>query len=398
LFTRPEFQLAVVATVGAVLAVFRVLQLAALARDRMWAADFGFYWTAAIHVLHGESMYSAQQLAGPYIAENQLGFLYPPPFAAVLSPFAAMLPPDGGLAGVLWMLLGAALVAVSTAAIVRAERLGDRLTPALRTYAVVLFVVAALVFPPLIAELSVGNVHIEILALLSLGWLGLRRGDRRGDILGGAAIGVAALLKVFPGLLIAWLLLTRRWRAAAGSVLAAAVLAVATLPLTGTQPWLDYPTVLANMGPILDIHDSVSATMWLAPAVGFSLARLVVTAFGVGLLVLASRLRPASVSFALVAAVSVLIAPTVFHHYLAVLVLPLLLAIAGGVSWRWIAASYLLMWGGQQAALGDYSWVLSRIPQTLGWALLLVALVRQGLATTDVRARKRASTPAVEPT
>ena len=39
-----------------------------------------------------------------------------------------------------------------------------------------------------------------------------------------------------------------------------------------------------------------------------------------------------------------------------------------------MALSYFLMWGGQQAALGEWSWVLSRVPQTLGWLVLLVAL------------------------
>jgi alpha-1,2-mannosyltransferase len=346
LFTRPAFQLAVVATIGVVLAGFRSIQLLTLSHDRMWAADFGFYWTAAGQVLHGWSIYSIQQLSGPYIAEDQLGFLYPPPFAAVLAPFAAILPPDGALAGWLWMGFGAVLLAVSTAAVVRAERLHDRLTPSFRPYGVALFVVAALVFPPVIAELSVGNVHLEILALLSLAWLGLRRGDARGDGVGGVAIGAATLLKVFPGVLILWLLLTRRWRSAAWSVVGAAALALATLPFTGLQPWLDYPTVLANMGPILDVHDSVSPTMWLTPALGFAVARSLVTALGLGLLVVATRMRPPSVSFALAVTVSVLVAPTVFHHYLAVLVLPLLLAAGAGISWRWIAASYLLMWGG----------------------------------------------------
>ena len=74
--------------------------------------------------------------------------------------------------------------------------------------------------------------------------------------------------------------------------------------------------------------------------------------------------------------VSVLIAPAVFHHYLAVLVLPLLLALAADVSPIIVVAAYFLMWGGQQPALGDWAWVLSRVPQTLGWALLLVGLAR----------------------
>ena len=361
----------------AILAVFRILQLAILSTDRMWAADFSYYWTAGSQLLHGQPIYSAQQLAGPYVPEGQTGFLYPPAFAVLMLAFAALFPNDPLAAGWVWAAIGAAILIASVWVVVRAEGL-DRRWEWLPRPAWLWFVAAALFLPTVIAELSVGNVHLEILGLLSLAWLCVRRADAgagtRWEWLAGAAVGAAALLKIFPGVLLLWFVATRRWRGAAGVIAGAGILALLSLPFTGLQPWLDYPRVLANMGLVLDVHDSVSPTMWLTPVLGFDVARWLVTIAGVVLLVWAARTRPTIVSFALAVVVAVVIAPAVFHHYLAVLVLPLLLALSGGVPVWAVALSYFLMWGGQQAALGEWSWVLSRVPQTLGWLVLLVGL------------------------
>ena len=80
-------------------------------------------------------------------------------------------------------------------------------------------------------------------------------------------------------------------------------------------------------------------------------------------------------SFAIAVTVSVLIAPALYHHYLAVLVLPLVLGLAAGVPLALLAASYLLMWGGEQGALGDLAWLVNRALPTAGAVLLLLALI-----------------------
>jgi alpha-1,2-mannosyltransferase len=381
LLAQPSGRRAVLVLIVAILAVFRVLQLAVLSSERMWAADFSYYWTAGSQLLHGLPIYSAEQLAGPYVPEDQTGFLYPPAFAVLMLPFAALFPTDPRAAGWLWAAIGAVILVASVWAVVRAEGLDHRFEWLPRPRPL-WFVAAALFLPTVIAELSVGNVHLEILGLLSLAWLLVREGERGGgrrrdarwEWLAGAAVGAAAMLKVFPGVLLLWFVATRRWRAAAGVIVGAGVLAALSLPFTGLQPWLDYPRVLANMGLVLDVHDSVSPTMWLTPVLGFDVARWLVTLAGVALLVWAARARSTVVGFAIAVVVAVVIAPSVFHHYLSVLVLPLLLALAGGVPVWLVALSYLLMWGGQQPALGDWSWVLSRVPQTLGWLLLLAGL------------------------
>ncbi|HEX7951140.1 MAG TPA: glycosyltransferase family 87 protein [Candidatus Limnocylindrales bacterium] len=387
LLARPRVQRLALGVFLGVVLLYRLLQVVAFSNQVQWGYDFSFYWAAAIQLLHGLPIYSAAQLAGPYAPQGQEGFLYPPPFAAALTPFAAVLPGDARLINWLWFGLGLVLLVGAVLAIARTERLGERFA-LLRGRGAWWLVAAALALPPVVAELVLGNVNLEILALLSAAWLGIRRDTRKGELVAGAAIGAAALIKVFPGLLILWLLVTRRWWAAAASIGAILVLALVTLPITGVQPWLDYPTVLLNLGAPSDTTDTLAPTVWLTPILGYGLARMVVTIIGLAIVVamalrvgtgaragLGARGSVVAASFGAAVATSVLVAPAVYQHYLAILVLPLLLAVVAGARLRWLAIAYLLMWGGEQAALGDYAWILNKGLPTLGAVLLLGLLV-----------------------
>jgi hypothetical protein len=78
-------------------------------------------------------------------------------------------------------------------------------------------------------------------------------------------------------------------------------------------------------------------------------------------------------SFAVAVLASVLMAPALYHHYLAILVLPFLLLLSEGRSLGWLAAAYLLMSGGTQTALGELGWIVNRAMPTVG-ALVLLAI------------------------
>ncbi len=379
-------QIAGLAIVVAVVLAFRALQFALLTRQIQWGYDFSAYWSAAGRLLDGLSPYDPHQLAGTYSPQQQFLYLYPPPLAAAVTPLAALFPTDYRAAAWVWTTLGAVLLVAGVLAISSVERLSARF-PVLAGRGVWLLVAGALAFPPVLGELVLGNVHLLLLGLLSVAWLGVRRGDERGEWIAGAAVGVATVIKVFPGVLVLWFLLTRRYRAAAGAIVGGGLVAVLTLPVTGIEPWLQYPTVLANLGPPVDTRDTLAPTVWLADLLGFGVARIVVTVAGLAVVAwTALTVRPARAttendpgalgrSFAIAVTVSVLIAPAVYQHYLAVLVLPLLLGLGSGVSVGWLAASYLLMWGGEQSALGDLSWIVNRAMPTLGAVLLLVGLV-----------------------
>jgi hypothetical protein len=469
LLRKPRTQRLVVVLVLAVVLLARLAQFLYWTGQIQWGYDFSFYWTAADHLLHGESIYSAQQLAGPYAPQGQEGFLYPPPFAAAMTPFAAAFA-DPRLAEWLWTAIGAAIVIWAVLALHRTERIGEcyRLFAGRGRW---LLVGAAFAFPPVVAELVLGNVNILLLGLFTAAWLGIRGSTTRtapvhapagttlgppapapagttlapapaGTTLGppapasasdaatgisdgndtfprvvgdpqrtattpatapaadaatgitdrnaissratndpergtaaattGIAIGLATVVKLFPGVLLLWLLLTRRYRAAVWAVLAGAAFVAITLPVTGAQPWRDYPTVIANLSAPKDTTDTLAPTVWLAPFLGFTVARLVVTAAGLAILAVTARSRAStSVSFAIAVLVSVLIAPALYQHYLAILVLPMILALGAGIRLRWIGLAYLLMSGGQQNALGDFAWVVNKGLPTAGVLLLL---------------------------
>jgi len=180
LLRRPRTQRLVVVVVLAVVLLARLAQFLYWTGQIQWGYDFSFYWTAGAHLLHGESIYSAQQLAGPYAPQGQEGFLYPPPFAAAMVPFAAAFA-DPRLAEWLWTAIGAAIVVWVVLALHRSERLGERYRM-LAGRGRWLLVGAAFAFPPIVAELVLGNVNILLLGLFTVAWLGIRRstpGTRR---------------------------------------------------------------------------------------------------------------------------------------------------------------------------------------------------------------------------
>jgi hypothetical protein len=416
LLAKPGVQLAALTVLVLVTVAFRALQFWRLTGEIQWGYDFSAYWAAASRLMAGESLYSVAQLAGPYAPQMQFLYLYPAPLAASVAPLAALFPTDYRAAAWVWTALGAAILLGAVLALWRSERLGDRFA-VLRGRGWWLLVAAAFAFPPVVGELVLGNVHLLLLGLLTLAWLGIRRGDERGEWLAGIAVGVAAVIKVFPVLLLLWFLLERRYRAAAGVVVGAAGVALLALPLTGIEPWLQYPTVLANLSAPSDTTDTLAPTVWLAEVVGFAPARIAVTVLGlVALAWSALRFRPGvpalparmdlqaarARSFAVAVTVSVLVAPALYHHYLALLVLPLMLALAAGVRLRWIALAYLLMWGGQQNAIGDLAWVLNRALPTAGTIVLLVALLtrlgdKRQEASVTARLSREPTPPARDP-
>ena len=381
-------QLAAIVLVLLVVLALRAVQFAALTNEIQWGYDFSFYWTAARNLIEGEPIYSATQLAGPYAPQGQDGFLYPPPLAAAMTPLATFFPTDYRAANWVWAAIGALLLIVSIRSLWWSERIDERY-PILAGRGRWLLIGAAFAFPPVVGELVMGNVHFLLLWLLTLAWLGIRRGDPGGRWRGGAMIGVAAMIKIFPGILLLWAFVWGSARTAVGILIGAALTMLLTLPTTGTASWLDYPTVLANLSAPADTTDTLAPTVWLAEWLDFTLARIVVTAIGVAVIAWSAwMLRQTKLnltfdqtqaakarSFAIAVTVSVLIAPALYHHYLALLVLPLMLALGAGVPLRYLAVAYFLMWGGQQDALGDASWIVNRLLPTVGALVLLAGLI-----------------------
>jgi alpha-1,2-mannosyltransferase len=162
--------------------------------------DFGAYLNAARDIVHGQPLYAAF-LHHPFPdATLRPAYIYPPSFALLIAPLGLL--PDAA-AALLWIALEQLALVVAIVIIVRWLR------PT--RWAVAALLVATLSFYPLWVDVAQGQANLLVLLLVTVGIVGILR-ERPAF---GAAIGVAAALKLTPLILVVWLLLDRRYRAAA---------------------------------------------------------------------------------------------------------------------------------------------------------------------------------------
>jgi hypothetical protein len=109
---------------------------------------------------------------------------------------------------------------------------------------------AIIVYPGFSGAICLGQNPALSLAVILWGWVCLERG-RSGW--GGAVWGLLAFKPVWAVSFFLALVLSRRWRACAAMLAAAAGLAVATLPLVGLQTWLDWLAVGREAAELYDV-------------------------------------------------------------------------------------------------------------------------------------------------
>jgi alpha-1,2-mannosyltransferase len=296
-------------------------------------------WALARAFLAGDNPYTAEGMARYHLAQWG-GVGHPPTTGLWFLPFAGLRLTrlNQALGACMLALLGAHLVLVC-----RALRF-----PFAAAWAGLL---AALVVRQewFVHHLAIAQISELIAFLLVLAWLALRQGR---DLAAGAAVGLACTLKLFPGALALFLLVTGRRRAfvaAAGAYLAVAALATARF---GPSSW---PLFFAQQPPIAArwVGQSYNASLegillrlahpgaapaplegWVPVVYPFLAAALL----GAALWAVHRRGRaPAllDLSFALVGCVGAFVNPWVWPHYHALLILPALLVAAGLVAgWR----------------------------------------------------------------
>ena len=264
--------------------------------------DFrGTLWRPAHALLEGAALYPE-----PTRAAIELGnpAVYPPFVVMLVSPLA--------------------LLPVASAALVWAVLLGIGVVFSLwlvgvrdwRCYTV------ALASAPVLEGIFWGNISLLMLLPVAVAW---RWRDRAW--IAGTAIGAAVAAKLFVWPLIVWLLLTRRFRAAAwatGSAVAFVVFAWATL---GFQGFLNYPALLRELQQVYAERSLSLATV--AGGLGAPVAAAVAATavVGVGLLGVAAWLVRRSDgdrrAFSVVVVACVVATPIVWLHYLALLYVPI---------------------------------------------------------------------------
>jgi alpha-1,2-mannosyltransferase len=188
--------------------------------------DLRVYRGAVASWLDGRELYDFTYGRSPY------GFTYPPFAALVVLPMGLLPYP---VVATVHVLLNAAVLVGLTRWLVTplARRHGWPLP-----WAWLLALPLVFVVEPVRETIGFGQVNLLLMALVLADVAALRRGSRWA----GVGIGLAAAVKLTPGLFLVWLLLTRRWRAAgvaAGTAVAATLLAFAVAPATSWRFWTE---------------------------------------------------------------------------------------------------------------------------------------------------------------
>ena len=267
--------------------------------------DFrGTLWEPARSVLDGASPYPRPD--DPSIVSGNPS-VYPPLAILALTPLARI---GFDAAYVLWSL---ALVGAVAGAL-RIVGLRDW-----RCYSL------ALLSPPVVYGIFFGNITVLLLLPLALAW------RWRGRALwAGLAVATIVAVKPFLVLLALWLVITRRLRAAVIGLLGAVALTLVPWAVIGFDGFRDYPRLVdrveSTYGPGTD--SLPAALSWLAR--GHTARQVMCGLAALALVALAIRLRRGPEGdlrvFAILVGASVIATPMVWPHYVALLLVPLVIA------------------------------------------------------------------------
>jgi Glycosyltransferase family 87 len=288
---------------------------AALGSNPQFGIDFGAYWLAAGNMASGHSPYTPAMLAGPVPAQGLDAYKYAPLFAQMLVPLSWL---PLWAAKLVWL---AVQIATLVAALWIAARAGGTRDRGDRAISIGL---AFTLFTPTFACLLQGNVEGPTALLLTVA---LAEGE--GAV--GAAMALAALLKLVPGLALPALVARGR----RGVVVFAGVCTAFLVPsiLLAPGAWRDFAVVFPNMiagsGAYrnnLAPAGALAADPSLAPLAGLILplrlafvgAALVLLALSIWL----ARRRGGWPAALLAATLSAMLLPQAIWYHYTVLLLP----------------------------------------------------------------------------
>lgn len=284
--------------------------------------DYQAYAQAAHRLLEGRPLYDANvDLAGGFAI-----YLYPPPFAFSVVPFA-LLPGSLGT----WTWLGALVAAFLAGTAILPVRQGVRWT----------IVVLAALSLPFLYSVKLGQVEPLLYLCFAIGWRSIDEPFPHG-----LAVAAGALTKVQPALLFAWMGLTRRRRAfVVGLVACGGAALVATL-ITGVGTWTDYVSLLGRVSQPVTTPNNMTpgAVAWRA-GTSLELADTIqwaAVAATVAITLFAWLRRDPATGFVVGVVASQLVSPLVWDHYAMLLLLPVALLLERR-QW-WAAAIPVLTW------------------------------------------------------
>jgi alpha-1,2-mannosyltransferase len=278
-----------------------------------FAFDFLAYHQAAERVLAGERLYdtSFEQTGGFGL------FYYPPPFVLPILPLALL---DGGVASIVWV--GVLLAAFFGAIAVLPVRAPVKW---------LLILLAGLSWP-VAYTFKLGQVGPLLMLAFAVGWRWMDVPARLGS-----SATVGALIKLQPGLVLAWAALTRRWHAVAVGVGVGLVASALATVVVGIGAWPDYVQLLRQVSdPITTPHNftpgAVPYQLGAPAAIGAVIQAAVAVAVVAAWLV-SVRWATSEASFLVTLVASQLLSPVLWDHYAVLLLLPVAWLLQRGHWW-----------------------------------------------------------------
>ena len=330
--------------------------------------DFSDFYTWAYAARIGLNPYSGDAVIplAHRLGVEAMPANYPPPFILALEPLS-LLPPLQAF----WIWYGINLCLL----LIAVWMLVADLHPSQKRIA---FACAALLYGPVTDALFWGQVEPFLLLMLVIA---LRKSAARRDIASGIAVGLAALCKIYPVVLLGYFLLSRRWAVVASAGLTILVGILLSMLAFGSELSVGFLqqisrtagdkfwsyTLNASLGAI------VAKSLWLLAGHNYGLAMKVTRTALIALAVSAvlamtirgtlnaNRRDDDSIGFGLWVAATVLLTPIVWPHHLTVLLIPLRMAI-GDVRYK----------NGPAFRLAIFSYCLAEVELLLGWVGILL--------------------------
>lgn len=328
--TVRERQHMIAITLAMLAALFLLVTLARFLNTVGWGFDFESYFHAGQRLARGDfPIYHLWTLEGQFRPGPYDLYLYAPPLAVAMMPFTMLSLP---VATLLWFGIRVALLVVACA-----------LMPVRPTIRLLAFAVAAVTSPVLI-DLNLGNISVVVMVLLAFVWRGLDRPA------GSIILAVAITVRPTLGILLGWWVIRRCWRPLVWTIGAGLMIILVTLPFTGyadsvgiphvspplLHSWEDYVTVLRNVYDVTGVDNNLdlgSTVLNYGLPVVAALAALYGGYVLAAVAVVWSLRYDRELSFMVTVGATMLLAPLLWDHYLAILVLPAAFLAQRGRPW-----------------------------------------------------------------
>jgi hypothetical protein len=341
----------ILAVVVGVTLTLAVLAVVVNARNGVGGFDFkGSVWAAGSDVLAGRNPYPAADPSQLLIHGNS--YVYPPVLAVLAAPLS-MLPEP--VAFVVWTLVNALCVLLALHLVGVKDR-------RLLAFALVTF--------PVVDALILGQPDGLLALLLALGW----RYRNSNQYVSGAGFGLLIGAKLLAWPVLVWLLLTRRWRAAATTGASALASIFGSWAVIGFRGLGDYSRLLAADATAFENHSHSLVAFVLRLGGDVELGRAAAGVVALALLIASlhavRRSADELLSLALALLAGLAVSPIVHSHYLGLLLIPLAIRYPHfGRPWLVLTALWLSPTEGRVA----HTWQLL-VPWVV--ALALVAAIR----------------------